>query len=102
MQRAIIDTRSTASNFHTNLSSLDSYMPLVNSNVENFNSSVSTYIQDLEAREETSKDLLDNLFKGYKVAADQKFVEYIDQKETKYFDGADLTPDGLMRLAENM
>ena len=101
MQRAIVDTRSTSSNFRTNLSSLDTYMPLVNSNIEKFNEYVSTCVLGLEARGETSEDLLDFLFKGYKVAADKKFVEYIEQKETDYFDGADLTPDKLMQLAEN-
>ena len=101
IQKAIVDTRSTSSNFRTNLSSLDSYMPLVNSNISKFNEYVSTCIQGLEARGETSEDLLDNLFKGYKVAADKKFVRYIEQKETDYFDGADITPDNLMLLAEN-
>ena len=101
MQKAIVDTRSTSSNFRTNLSSLDSYMPLVNSNISKFNEYVSTCIIGLEARGETSEDLLDNLFKGYKVAADAAFVQYIEQKETDFFDGADLTPDNLMLLAEN-
>ena len=101
MQRAIVDTRATASNFRTNLSSLDTYMPLVNSNIEKFNQYVSTCIQGLEARGEVSQDLLDNLFKGYKVASDRIFVNYVEQKETEYFDGEDLTPDKLMQLAEN-
>ena len=101
MQRAIVDTRSTSSNFRTCLSSLDTYMPVVNSNIEKFNSYVSNCIQGLEARGETSEDLLDNLFKGYKVASDRTFVQYIEMKETEYFDGADIVPDKLMRLAEN-
>ena len=101
MQKAIVDTRSTSSNFRTNLSSLDNYMPLVNSNISKFNEYVSTCIQGLEARGETSEDLLDNLFKGYKVAADETFVRYIEQKETDYFDGTDITPDNLMLLTEN-
>ena len=101
MQRAIVDTRSTSSNFRTNLSSLDTYMPVVNSNIELFNSYVSSCIKGLEARGETSEDLLDNLFKGYKVAIDRTFVQYIQMKETEYFDGADIVPDRLMLLAEN-
>ena len=101
MQRAIVDTRSTSSNFRTNLSSLDTYMPVVNSNIELFNSYVSSCIKGLEARGETSEDLLYNLFKGYKVAIDRTFVQYIQMKETEYFDGADIVPDRLMLLAEN-
>ena len=101
MQRAIVDTRATASNFRTNLSSLDKYMPLVDSNIKKFNLYVTENIRGLEARGETSQDLLDNLFKGYKVASDEKFVKYIEDKETDYFDGENLTPDGLMKLAEN-
>ena len=101
MQRAIVDTRSTSSNFRTCLSSLDTYMPVVNSNIEKFNSYVSNCIKGLEARGETSEDILDNLFKGYKVATDRTFVQYIEMKETEYFDGADIVPDKLMRLSEN-
>ena len=101
MQKAIVHTRATASNFRTNLSSLDTYMPLVNSNIEKFSQYVSDCVTGLEARGERSEDLLDNLFKGYKVATDAKFVSYIEQKETEYFDGAHITSDSLMQLAEN-
>ena len=101
MQKAMVDTRSTSSNFRTNLSSLDTYMPTVNSDIEKFNLYVSTCINESIARGETSEDLLDNLFKGYKVACDKTFVKYIEQKETDYFDGVDITPDSLMMRTEN-
>ena len=76
-------------------------MPLVNSNIENFNQYISGCVTGLEARGERSEDLLDNLFKGYKVATDGKFVQYIEQKEMEYFDGVHMTTDSLMQLAEN-
>ena len=63
MQKAIVDTRSTALNFRTNFSSLDTYMPLVDSNIEKFNKYVSDCIRGLKARGKRSEDLLDNIFK---------------------------------------
>ena len=38
-------------------------------------------------------------FKGYKAAADSKFVTYIETKEESYLDGDPLDSTKLMRLA---
>jgi hypothetical protein len=42
-----------------------------------------------------------NLFKGYKAAADNRFVLYIEGKEEDYNEGNDITPDAVMELAES-
>ena len=88
-------------NFCTNLSSLDAYMFLFNSNIEKFNQYVSECVKGLKARGEKSEDLVNNPFKGYKGAEDKKFVEYVALQETWYFDGSDLSADKLIQLAEN-
>jgi hypothetical protein len=42
---------------------------------------VQSLIEALNARGEMTTDLLTSLFKGYKAAKDEKFVEYIEKKE---------------------
>jgi hypothetical protein len=42
-----------------------------------------------------------NLFKGYMVASDSEFIQYIKTKKDAYDDGGDLTSDALMTLALN-
>lgn len=95
------DTKAQAAHIRHQLSSLDTYMASVGSDVEKFNIKVRTLIQELKARGETSNDLLINLFKGYKAAADSKFVEYIEKREDEYEDGEVLEPEMLMTKAAN-
>jgi len=81
---------------------LDTYIKTVDSDIEKFNNYVKGLLRDLEARGETTQDLLSNLFKGYKAASDEKFVEYIQAKEDDYDDGdATITATHLMEIAVN-
>jgi hypothetical protein len=70
-------------------------------NITEFNEYVKTQRVSLEARGETTLDLLVNLFKGYKAAGDDRFVNYIKMKEDDYNKGLDISPDVLMELAES-
>ena len=101
MAKAIIDTRATTYQFRADLSSLDTYMANIGSNIELFNLHVKNSREGLKARGETVDDLILKLFTGYKAAADSKFVEYIENKEEYYLDENDLDADELMRLALN-
>ena len=101
MQKAIIDTRATASLLRENLSSLDTYVSSVKSNIEDFNKYVKMNHEGLKARGERCDDLMINLFKGYQSASDGEFVRYIKQKKDAYDDGDDMTPESLMTLALN-
>ena len=96
-----IDTNATTSHIREQLSSLDFYMPSVNSDIEKFNLHVQTLLEQLAARGETTNDLLTNLFKGYKAVQDKKFVQYIELKEEKYEEGEDMSPQQLMKVALN-
>jgi hypothetical protein len=60
MQKAIIDTRATASLLRENLSSLDTYMSTVKSNIEQFNKYVKVNWEGLKARGESCDDLMIN------------------------------------------
>jgi hypothetical protein len=61
---------------------------------------VQSLLEALNARGETTTDLLTFLFKGYKAAKDEKFVEYIEKKEEYYEEGNDLGANKLMSLAK--
>ena len=100
IQLAHIDTRATVTVIRTRLSSLDSKMVQLEDNVTEFNEYVKTQKAALEARGETTNDLLVNLFKGYKAATDIRFVKYIENKEDDYNEGKDITVNSLMELAE--
>lgn len=95
------DTQAQTAYIRNQLSSLDTYMESVGSDVEKFNIHVRSLVQQLKARGETTQDLLVNLFKGYKAAQDSKFVEYIEKREDEYEDGENITEEMLMTKAAN-
>ena len=86
MAKAIVDTRATTYQLRHNLSNLDNYISIVNTNIEIFNVYVKNSVEGLKARGEKIDDLVIKLFHGYKAAADSKFVEYMVTKEEKYLD----------------
>ena len=100
IQLAHIDTRATVTVIRTRLSSLDTKIGQLQDNITEFNEFVKTQKASLEARGEVTHDLLVNLFKGYKAAADTRFVQYIEGKEDDYNEGKDISADSLMELAE--
>ena len=55
----------------------------------------------LEARGESTNDLLVNVFKGYQMAHDEDFAQFIKRKKDAYNEGADITVASLMDAAEN-
>jgi hypothetical protein len=65
------------------LSRLDEFLPLIDYDIGKMKSNlhVQSLIEALNARGEMTTDLLTSLFKGYKAAKDEKFVEYIEKKE---------------------
>ena len=102
IMQAHVDTRATASRFREELSSLDNYMlSMVTCNIEDFNLYVDSKVLALNARGETTTDLIVNLFKGYKRATDPEFVKYMRDKKDKYNEGADINAEGLMSIALN-
>jgi hypothetical protein len=82
------------------LSILDEFLPVIDYDIGKMNLHVQSLIEALNARGEMTTDLLTNLFKGYKVAKDEKFVEYIEKKEEYYEEGNDLGANELMSLAK--
>ena len=101
IQKATVDSRSTASHLRDNLATLDVYMTTVNSNIETFNQYVKVNKQGLKARGQRTDDMMTNLFRGYLAASDRDFVTYILRKKDEYEDGEDITDSSLMSLALN-
>ena len=101
MQKAIVDTCSTMNYFHENLSSLDTYMASINSDIIEFNKYVKLNCDSLIAHGEGCDNLMVNLFKGYASAGDDNFVQYMADHRMQYDDGANYTPECLMSLALN-
>ena len=96
-----IDTNATTTFIRGRLSSLDKYMKTVDSDVEKFNQYVKSQLDSLNARGQTTQDLLANLFKGYDEASDSTFRAYVAKKQDEYHDGVEIEPGHLMQLALN-
>ena len=96
-----IDTNATTTAIRNKMSNLDDYIATIGQDITKFNAYVKSLVTSLEARGETSTDLLSNLFKGYKACSDKEFVHYIKTKEEKYEEGEDIDINRLMLLADN-
>lgn len=101
INESYIDTNATTRTIRDNLAALDSYMVAIESDITAFNRYVTSLLDSLHARGETTTDILPNLFKGYKAASDKTFRKWIIQKSSDYDDGQDLDKDTLMNLAGN-
>ena len=96
-----IDSRSTVTYIRSTLSELDKHMVRFDCDVTQFNDFVKTQLDALKARGETSKDIMVNLFKGYKAITDNQFKQYIAQKINEYDEGNNMTKERLMNFAKN-
>ena len=97
-----LDTNATTNQLRTKLSSLDTYMLTIDSDIGKFNQYVKHLIQSLGARNQTTSDLLINLFKGYRAVNNEAFRTWLQRKSDDSDDGTlVLTTDGLMLAAKN-
>jgi hypothetical protein len=101
IKKAHVDTRATVSFIRTALSSLETKMMALDSNISKFNAYVETQVIALEARGETTTDLLVNVFKGYETAQDSEFALFIKHKKDAYDEGGDIIVTSLMDATEN-
>ncbi len=108
--KAVIDdtytnTLSNTAVSRSNLSSLGKYKnELPDSNITTFHLYVKENLQELAAANETTTDLLVNLFKGYREVKDKKFLTWIQNINDQWLDRVVVfQPDGLslMERAEN-
>ena len=96
-----LDTNATTNQIRTKLSALDTYVLTINSDIGKLNQYVKLLVQSLAARNQTTSDLLINLFKGYGAVSDEAFRAWLLRKQDNHEEGNPLTPDDLMIAAKN-
>ena len=92
-----MDTRSRTYQLCTSLDNLDNYMGTVSLNIELYNLHIRDVHKGLLARGQKIDHLVIKIFKGYKAASDNNFVEYITKKEEDFMEGKDYDADELMQ-----
>ena len=95
-----LDTNATSASIRKRLTNLDRYLPTIGHDVTKFNNYVKLMVDGLRSRGEVTNDLLINLFKGYSACTDKEFIDYIRRKEDSFEEGAMITPDQLMKYAD--
>lgn len=96
-----LDTNATTNQIRTKLSALDTYITTIHSDIGKFNQYVKLLVQSLLARNQTTSDLLINLFKGYGAVSDETFRAWLIRKQDDHEEGNPITPDELMLAAKN-
>ena len=71
LQKAIIDTRATASTIRENLYSLDTYIAMIKYDIVKFNEYAKIKYEALPARGDRCDNMMSNLFKGYLVVGEK-------------------------------
>ena len=66
-----------------------------------FNEHVKHLLEQLNARDGETHDLLTNLFKAYVSIKDAQFVDYLNEKLSRYEEGEPMEADHLMTLTAN-
>ena len=96
-----LDTNAMTNQIRMKLSGLDTYITTIDSDIGRFNQYVKLLVQSLTARNQTTNDLLINLFKGYGAVSDEVFRAWLLRKQDDHEEGEELTPDKLMQAAKN-
>jgi hypothetical protein len=95
------NTNATTRKIRSKLMALDVHLASLNFDVTKLNSQVKIWVQQLQARGESTQDLFANLLQAYKTSPDANLVKYVKQKINDYNEGDDLTADELMHMVGN-
>ena len=96
-----LDTNATMNLIRTQLSNLDEYITTIRCDIIKFNKHVKRLIEQLNACGGETQDLLTNLFKAYVSIKDARFVDYVNEKLSRYEEGEQMEADQLMTLTAN-
>ena len=96
-----LDTNATTNSIRTQLSNLDEYITTIGCDIIKFNEHVKRLLEQLKARGGETHDLLTNLFKAYIAVKDTRFVDYINEKLSRYEEGESMEADQVMTLTAN-
>lgn len=101
IRESIVDTNATLRHLREQLTKLDQYALRVNGDIEKLNQYAQDVLNSLTARGATTQDMIPNLFKAYEAVPDKTFRAYILKKKDDFDEGAEMTAQSLMKLAEN-
>jgi hypothetical protein len=87
-----LDTNATISTIRTKLSNLDACMLSIGGDITKFNTYVKGLVESLNARGETTTDLVVNLFKGCLAVEDKSFNLCVLRKQEECDEGGRLKP----------
>ena len=96
-----LDTNATTNSIRTQLSNLGEYITTIGCDIIKFNKHVKRLLEQLNARGGETHDLLTNLFKAYVSVKDAHFVDYVNEKLSRYEEGELMEADQLMTLTAN-
>ena len=92
------DTNATTRKICSKLMALDVHLGSLNFHVTKVNSQVKIWVQQLQARGESTQDLFPNLQQAYNTSPNADLVDCVNQKINDYGEGHDLTADELMHM----
>ena len=94
-------TNATMNSIRTQLSNLDEYITTIGYDIIKYNEHVKRLLEQLNARGGETHDLLTNLFKAYVFVKYARFVDYVNEKLSRYEEGEPMEADQLMTLMAN-
>ena len=96
-----LDTNATMISIRTQLSNLDEYITTIGCDIIKFNEHVKRLLEQLNAGGGETHDLLTNLLKTYISVKDARFMDYVNEKLSRYEEGEPMEADQLMTLTAN-
>ena len=96
-----LDTNATLNSIRTQSSNLDEYITTIECDIIKFNEHVKCLLEKLKACGGETHDLLTNLFKAYIAVKDTCFIDYVNEKLSRYEEGEPMEADQLMALTAN-
>ena len=88
-----LDTNATTNTIRTQLSNLDEYITTIGCDIIKFNEHAKLLLKQLKARSGDTHDFLTNLFKAYISVKDACFVDYVNEKLSRYKEGEPMEVD---------
>ena len=98
VRESYLDSNATVSTIRMNLTMLDDYIRKNGSDLTAFAAYVQSQVDGLAARNETTQDLVVNLFKGYKAVTYQPFLDYLQTIENAHEDGSAVVTAPMLML----
>ena len=96
-----LDTNATTNLIRTQLSNRGEYITTIGCDIIKFNKHVKCLLEQLKAHVRETHDLLTNLFKAFISVKDARFVDYVNEKLSRYEEGERMEADQLKTLTAN-